>query len=120
VAEAEQGLYLRRYPNRRHKKLGPVSFLPSGYLVSEKQCCTCSKLVQLTELTPCVRHPLKNITFSVTCLLYEIRPDIVFELVVISMYFIAIQKYTENMAIFCDYAQTEEHLLAPYYQYMLQ
>ena len=26
-------------------------------------------------------------------------------------------KYTQNMAMFCDFDQTEAHFLAPYYQY---
>ena len=75
----------------------------------------------------------EKMTFSVTCLFYEIGPVICLELVVISMYFIEMvitiyfrQIYadkgvkTQNMAIVCDFDQTEAHFLAPYYQYMLQ
>ena len=64
AAEAEKGLYLRRYPYRRYNKLGPVSFLPYESLVYEKLCCSCSKLVQHTELTLCVQQNMKKYVFT--------------------------------------------------------
>ena len=63
ATEAEKGLYLRRYPYRRYNKLGPVSFWPYESLVSEKRWCSCSKLVQHTELTLCVQQNMKKIRF---------------------------------------------------------
>jgi hypothetical protein len=33
---------------------------------------------------------------------------------------LGVQKYTQNMAIFGDFDQTEAYFLAPYNQYMLQ
>ena len=52
------------HPYRRYNKLRPVSFWPDESLVSEKRCCSCSKLVQYAELTLWVRQPLKKLRFQ--------------------------------------------------------
>ena len=76
VAEAEKGLYFRRYPYRRYNKLGPISFWPSGSLIFEKRCCSCSKLVKHAELTPYVQQPMKK--WHVQLLAYFMKSALLF------------------------------------------
>ena len=64
------------HPYRRYNKLGPVTFWPFELQVSEKRCCSCSKVVQHAELTLCVRQPLKK--WRLQLLAYLIKSGLLF------------------------------------------
>ena len=123
---------------RKYNKLGPVSFWPTEFLVSDKWWCSCSKLIQHAKLSLCLRQPMKKLRFQLNAYFlksalwfFRIGSDInVFHWNGhVAIYFrpCYADKWVKGPEIdqqmwrlFVIFDQTEPHFLALYYQYMLQ